>query len=149
MANLYGVANPNPLPVSAFTIGAINISCPAGVETNCCSIAANPTLSQGVYYPFVVGQLFVTLGATAPGALTVGARIGAGADFDQAGFTVVLLVAAGTIEWTVNLFGVGTILSYPTGALTLNVTLNPTGQPVTCLAGGTKVWGGFNRAPDQ
>lgn len=149
MANLYGTANPLAPPAFGQTIGGANVNCPASTETNVIAIATNPPISQGWYYPAVSAVLYVTFGATAPVNLNLGARIGAGADFGSAYYGQPLLVAAATVVAPLQFFGYPTILAYPTGPVSINISLNPTGQPVTCLFVGSYAYAWWQRAPDQ
>lgn len=149
MANLYGVANPLPLPQQGNTIGATDIACPAGVETNVIAIPSNVPISQGWYYPGIFAMLDVALGATAPSTLTFGARIGAGSDFSYFALNVAVLVANANLFVPFQLFGLSTILSYTTGPLTINISVTPTANPVTCRFSGSYAYCFWNRAPDQ
>jgi hypothetical protein len=148
-ANLYGVANPLPLPVFAGMIGATDIVCPAGAETNVIALPTNVPISQGIYYPAVSGVLWVTLGATPASQVTVGARIGAGADFFANAYNTIPLVASATIMIPFFGYGPSALLSYPTGPLTINISINPGAQAVTARAAGALAYGWWQRAPDQ
>jgi hypothetical protein len=149
VANLYGVATPNPLPVWVSTIGSANIACPAGVETNVVALAFNPALSSGWYYPNVWGLLGAQMGATAPSSCNIGLRLGNGADILAISVGSGLLVANGYWVYPVALAGFQLIMSNPYGANTFNVTLNPVGQAITASQNGTFLFGQWVRAPDQ
>lgn len=149
MANLYGVANPIALPAQANTIGAADVNCPAGTETNVIAIPTNVPISQGWYYPAVFAVLAISLGATPPTGVQLGARIGAGADFSYWAIYPGMLAASITLEQSFQLFGAGTILAYSTGPLTINISVNPTAQAVTARFSGSYAYAWWNRAPDQ
>jgi hypothetical protein len=148
-ANLYGVANPNPLPNAAGTIGGANVNCPAGVETNFCAITINPAVSPGWYYPAVFGTVAILLTATPSTFINWAARIGAGADFQIQSTATTMLVASATLTISLFLYGFATFVSNPFGANTFNVTANPGVNAFSVGLNGTLFYGQWVRAPDQ
>lgn len=148
-ANLYGTANPNPLPIGGVTIGSVNVAIPPGVETNFCSMSIPPAVSPGWYYPAVWGVANAVLGASAPTFINWGARIGAGADFATYGTYNPLLIANADITVTLFLYGPTTLISNPFGAFTFNVSANCGVNGFTVTFVGTQMLGQWLRAPDQ
>jgi hypothetical protein len=148
-ANLYGVANNVPLWVFAAPIGGADVACPAGVETNCIAAVVNPIISPGTYYAAAIGAITVTLGATVPTACAFGLKIGAGSDVIQVAPSTALFVASGTFVFPIPLYGINTLVQNPVGPTTFNVTCFPTAQPVTVKLGGSFVFAGWVRGPDQ
>lgn len=149
MANLYGIASPNPVPVGVNTIGGVDVACPAGSETNVLAILFNPPTVNGVYYPFIGGYLVISLGATPPTALQYNVRLGAGSDFIALAIGATLLVANANIIQPIYAPGTALIMNNPSGANTFNVSLTPTAQAVTVRTNGTIGFGQWVRATDQ
>ena len=148
MANLYGVATPNPLPAGAGTIGGVDVIVPGNVETNVIGIALPPAVSAGFYYPWVAPAIDILLGPTPPTQVTVGYRLGAGSDFASNGPPLAAMVGNATIYFSAYLAGASAIVSNPYTTITLFVTLYSFGQQITCKAG-SQAYGGWLRAPDQ
>lgn len=149
MANLYGVANPCIIPVAVGLIGGANINCPANTETN---IIASPPLiaiSAGYYYPMVWAYLGILIGATNPTNLVVSIRLGAGSDMDGAVIPPQQLVGNAFIVDTFPLVGSASQAAYTGAGSILNVTINPTAQPVTAELNPSRAVIALFRAPDQ
>jgi hypothetical protein len=149
MANLYGVANPNPLWAFATPIGGADVACPAGVETTFITVVINPTLNPGIYYAAAVGVVTTLLGAVAPTAITFGLRIGGGSDVIAIAPSFTSFVANTPFIFPLPLYGINALISNPIPPTTLNVTANPAAQGVTIKQGGSLVFAGWVRAPDQ
>ena len=149
MPNLYGVSNPIILPVQVGTVGGSNVTCNAGVETIVATSSPLVAISAGVYYPYIVGALLITTGATGPTGVTWAARIGAGADFLQVPMPGGMF---GPTQWIqVPIFAVGPAATVPwqgTGS-TLSVMLTATAQNITVQSLFTNLWMTLYRAPDQ
>lgn len=110
-----------------------DVACSAGVETNVLSITL-PAASPGLNLAILVDtMLSVLLGATAPSAMVVAMRVGAGADVDTYTFPPGGLVNSALLQLSPTLTAVFARGSYASGS-TLNVTVNPTGQAVTVKA---------------
>lgn len=149
MANLYGVANaPGPSVLNS-TIGGGNITCPPGVETNI--IASNPLIavSQGFFFAQVLGQVAINIGATPPTALTVGFRIGAGADFWAWSWPSQYLVANAELISPLVAFTVTSQTIWQGTGSIVNVSLNPTAQQVIAFTTISYAYFNLVRAPDQ
>jgi hypothetical protein len=149
VANLYGVAEPNPPPQNAFPIGGSNVVCPANVETNFTAIPLTPATSRGFYYPSAVGIITFTCGATPPGSVNWGVRIGAGADIFVLAQAPQTLIANAVLTVPLLAYCFATAIADPFGPTTLNITANPSGQPITVLQFGNMIYGSWVRAPDQ
>jgi len=149
VANLYGVASPNPVPAFGGSIGGVNVSCPAGVETNVIAISMPPAVSAGWYYPFCSMFLNISLGATPPTALFVSFRLGAGSDLTGLQVPGGWLVANANFLFSVWVSQAGVVVQNPYAAQIMNVTLNPAAQAVTLQTSGSGAIGGWLRAPDQ
>jgi hypothetical protein len=148
-SNLYGVANPNPAPTVAGTIGGANVNCPAATETNFCALTIPPAVSPGWYYPICFGTVAILLTATPSTFINWGARIGAGSDFSLQSTATTMLVANGVFTISLFLFGLTTLVSNPFGANTFNVTANPGTNAFSVGLNGTQFIGQWLRAPDQ
>lgn len=149
-ANLYGVAQPNPLPVIGSIIGGTNVVIPGtNVETNFFTIPVPPATAPGWYYPNVWGVVVVSLTATPPSFVNWGARIGAGSDFSVQATGNALLVASGNLELTLFLPGASTFVSNPFGATNFFVSAAAGANSFTVMQIGTWLLGQWVRAPDQ
>jgi hypothetical protein len=149
VANLYGVASPNPLPVGANIIGGADISCPSNTETNVVALTFNNPTVNGFYYPFFIGFLYYTLGGVVPTNIFVGYRLGAGADFVNAAVGITGAVASASYTQPIGIGCSTFIVNNPTGTNTFNISLNPSGQAITARVSGTFVQGWWVRATDQ
>jgi hypothetical protein len=146
MPNQYGTSN--PLPVPQFIYIASNTACPAGAETNVLS-ATLAAVSPGIYYPVMIGAIYITLGATAPSQILIGGRIGAGADFQQLGAPAEIFTPNLTYLQSFCMFGTPSDTIWRGAGATVNISLNPTGQAVTAASGGSYGQVFLFRAPDQ
>lgn len=146
MANLYGVANPGALP--QFVFNNATVPCPAGVETTVMSavLAAN---SGGFFFPFVVGAMAMTMGASVPTAVVIAGRIGGGSDFQGVGIAPQTFVASGTVLVPFALTGVPSQTAWAQPGSTLNITVAPTVNAVTCPINVCFAQVFLFRAPDQ
>lgn len=149
MANLYGVAEPNPLPGYLTTIGNNNISCPAGVETNIMSGSPPAILSNGWYYGSILTTIVIITGATALTALTANSRMNNGADIQFEPFSSIFWTAAFTGVQTFAFYWWGNLLLNPPATTTFQVSITPTTGSVTAGTLGTNAWIQWLRAPDQ
>lgn len=129
--SIWGVnqALPNPAIVTA----AADVSCPAGSETNVLSASITaPAPGQNLAMQSDIACV-IAIGATAPSAMTINARVGAGADYDSWTVPPALLVANANLSLAPSL--VGTFARNAlAGGPTINITVNPTGQAVTFKA---------------
>lgn len=135
---IWGVSDPIPIALVGQTVGAADVACPAGVETNVISFGGVTALSPGGYYPIIDLALAIVLGATPPTALVVAAKVGAGSDFDSFATAIGLLVALATLGVSPTLVGANSTVNYYPGVSTINITVLPTGQPVTCKFVGSR-----------
>jgi hypothetical protein len=148
MANLYGVANPLPLPVAYGPVGAADVTCPAGAETTVVTTGAVAAISNGFFYPVIQGVLFVVLGATAPSALQYAFKLGSGSDVVANQIEPGLLVALAELTLPIVLIGASSQNAWKGAGSTINVTLAPTGQAVTLKVTGSQLWVSLQRGPD-
>lgn len=148
-SNLYGNANPNPLPIIGGIIGGTNVVINPGAEQNFFSIAVPPAVSPGWYYPAVYGIVAFALTATPPTFLNWAGRIGAGSDFQVQATWNSMLVANANLEMTLLLYGYTTFVSNPFGATTFNVSATCGANAFTVISVGTTFYGQWLRAPDQ
>ena len=149
MANLYGVDNTVLTPNSAGLIGGADVFCPAGVETN---IIATPALiapSNGYFVPMLWLNVAITFAATPATNVSVGARIGAGADFDYYNLNAALIVANATIMLNGFLSGVAAQVPWFQPGSVVYVSLNPTAQAVNARVLGSRALYWLARAQDQ
>lgn len=146
MGNVYGIANPW-FQCVAYTPGGTT-NCPAGSETTIMTTGALVAPFPGDYYPIVWGLAIVTLGATAPSALTISARITGGSDFDSLGIQPLFLTNGATIQIPFFLVGANSPTAWVSPGSTIDITLFPTGQAVTKAATGNRYLFGLFRGPD-
>ena len=148
-ANLYGTANPNPLPTAVQTIGGVDVAIPPGVETNFAQLIIPPATSAGWYYPSIWGIASAVLSATPPSTLNFGARIGAGSDFSAYAVRTQLLTASAQFEITLFMVGYTTIIANPFTPTTMFVTATAGTNGFTVGVNGSVFLGQWLRAPDQ
>ena len=149
MANLYGVANPNPLPQSVATIGGTDIACPAGSETNIIQAApALPTV-PGVYYPMAQGWTTLSFGATPPTNVQMSLRVNNGSDLLPWTIWAGLLIANNNLIVPLMFYGYNLIVQNPTGVYNFQVGITPLAQAITARNGGTLFYVQWVRASDQ
>jgi hypothetical protein len=128
----------NPLKLTL----ASDTSCPAATATVVLDSGASPLIKAGAgggWFLTVETVLALVLGATPPTALTIAlSLVTAGANQDTYALPVGLLTANAVILATCTLLvpNSGTFW-YPTGD-EVQITVNPTGQAVTCKAVGTR-----------
>lgn len=145
--NLYGVSTPGFTGSIQLNIGVADVSCPSATETNVIAQALTAP-SSGNWYVVISGVLTITMGATAPSAIVIGARIGAASDFDSYGVGVGTLVNSATVGYPVLLASVANQANFFPGGSTFNVTVNPTGQTVTAKLTGSRLIYQLFRGPD-
>jgi hypothetical protein len=149
VANLYGVANPLMTCVGGSTIGLVDIVCNPGVETNVIDSGPLSSPSGGFFYPVVFFQAAMSNGATAPTGMTLGVRIGAGADFANIALAGLLNVA--NYNWFFSGMVAGPISQSvwtPPGSH-MFVSCSPQGTGVTWRSNGSYAQFFLFRAADQ
>lgn len=149
MANLYGVAQPNPPPGGNFTIGNVDIVCAAGAETNIISATAILPTAPGVYYPALWGYVSVLFGATVPTSLNFGFRLNGGADLTTFSTWSGTYVANESFIYPVFGYAYGNVFNYPIGTINIQLSANPAANPITVKFLGTLVFIQWQRATDQ
>ncbi len=146
MGNIWGVANPVPLPTIAGPSG--NVTLPVLTETTILSSAAIIAPYPGAYYPIVYCQLFVLLGAAPPTSLTFGFKLGAGADVDTAVVNPALLVANATIAFYGTMVGANSPTAWIGAGSVINVTGLVGGAVATAQVAGSRCLFALARGPD-
>ena len=129
--SIWGVNQSLPNP-SIVTAGS-DVACPAGSETNVLSAtitAATPGLNLALQSDIAC---VVVLGATPPTAMTINARVGAGADYDSWTVPPAVLTASANLHLAPSLLGNFARNALAAGSV-INITVNPTGQAVTFKA---------------
>lgn len=149
MANLYGVANAPAAAGSIYCIGSADINCPAGTETNVFDGGLSVAPSQGWFYPLAWVTCVISLGATAPSALAFALRVNNGADQFTIGANAALLVANTTTDYTYGFAGQSAQIPWMGTGGHIQISVNPTGQPVTLRYAGSMMTAMLLRAPDQ
>lgn len=149
MANVYGVANPNPIPTLSGTIGAADVAIPAGTETNFSSTPANLPTLPGWFYPAIYGNVTITFGATPPTLVNINCRLNNGADIESMVIHGGFYVANGSLLVPVNFQCQGTFVSNPSGTWNFQLSCTSASQGLTIRAAGTWLWCQWMRAPDQ
>lgn len=149
MPNLYGVASPNPTPQAAQTIGGIDVTCNAGVETNFVSFQTNYPTVPGVYYPVLWGWVNIAWGATVPTSFTLAMRINNGADLASEGIDTLLMIANERLCLPIGFQQAYIIYNYPFSGITLQMSGTSVGQSTIIRNLTTVIYGQFVRAPDQ
>jgi hypothetical protein len=149
VANLYGVANPNPLPNGFGTPGGTDVAVPAGVETNfVAGVAPLPNI-PGIFYPTMIGFFTITFGATPPTLVTIASRINNGADIQAWNIHGGFYVANGSLLCPCTFYDNNQVFSNPSGTMTFQVSCLSAAQPLTVRASSTLINMQWVRAPDQ
>jgi hypothetical protein len=145
--SIWGVARPGITP--AVLIPASDTSCPSATETTVITTSSALVAGfAGDFYPLIQGVLVILLGGTAPSALVIGARLGSAADFDSYTVEPALLTNSAELVIPLALVGVNSATAWsPTGAV-VNITVNPTGQTVTCKKVGSRAIITLGTGPD-
>lgn len=146
-ANLYGVANPSP-PLVVYSGGG-DLALTPGTETNVISSAAIVAPSGGWFYPVVWTTITVVYGATPPTLLTLGGRIGAGADFANVIFDGNTYAATTQQQYIYTLIGPASQVAWQGAGSIVNVTLLAATTSCTFRAFASRAAIGIFRAPDQ
>lgn len=145
-SNLYGVAN---APTLAILIPTANVACPAGVATTVGTITGIIAPSQGFFYPACWWLTDVTYGASVPGSVQFGFRIGTGSYLDASQLNPLTFVAGATSDATFCMFGPASSVPWQAPGATVNFTITPTAQAVQANGVAGRIWFALFRAPDQ
>lgn len=148
MANLYGVANSPGQPGQQLLIGGADVTCNAGVETN---VITSPLLvapSNGYFYAWASGMLTLVCGATPPTQVTIGIRIGAGADSMQIGINTVFLTASDFFMVPIGLFTPESQTPWQPPGSTVSIGITPLTGIVVARVQGSSVCLGLLRGTD-
>jgi hypothetical protein len=135
--NIYGVANPMPIPVGLQPGGDVTLT--AGVEINIATNATLKALIQGNYYCLAFCTIAILFGATAPTALVFAATLNGGSDADVIGMAPASMVANATYVYSFTLsFGLSDSTWWPT-APTIAITGKASTTAATAKSGGTRI----------
>lgn len=144
--NLYGVSQPG-FAFAPSTMGG-DQACPSGSETNCFANLQPTAPGSGNWYGVFSGIMTVLLGATAPTALIIGARIGALADFDNFTVAPALLVNNATLMIPFAFYTAANQANFFPASAAFNITLTPTAQAVTAKNVGSRIQIQLFHGPD-
>jgi hypothetical protein len=147
MGNVFGIDESLALPALYGTSGGTDVSCTSGSETTVITSGAINAVSNGDYYPMVLGVLSIVLGATAPSALVIAGRIGTATDFATFAVATGLLANNAELMIPVVLVGANSGSAWAGSGSTVNVTVKPTGQAVTCKGTGSQLTVALFRGP--
>lgn len=148
MANLYGVANSPGQPGQVTLIGGADVNCPAGSETN---ILTSPPLiapSNGYFYAWASGIITLVCGTTPPTAITVGIRVGAGADTMQFGINTSFLTASDFFMVPIGLFTPESTIPWQGAGSTVSIGITPVTGLCVARVQGSSVCIGLLRGID-
>lgn len=148
MPNLYGVANCPGQPGQLLTVGGADVTCNPGAETNVITSPALIAPSNGYFYAWGSGILSLAIGATAPTNISIGIRIGAGADSMGFNINSFLLVANTLLMVPIGLFTPESQIPWQGAGSTVSIGVNPTTQLVIARLQGTSVCLGLLRGTD-
>lgn len=146
MGNAWGTSMQSPLPAVYAPSG--DVTCNAGTETTCITTGAINALVPGDYYPLIWLVAAIYLGATAPSALVLAFKIGAGADVDTFTVDPGQLVNSAKIIIVCPLIGANSASAWVGSGSTINITANATGQAVTFKQVGSRAIVALLRGPD-
>ena len=146
MGNPYGCNLSVPLPALYAPSG--DVACPSGTETTVITTGALSATTAGLYYPYISGVLTVYLGATAPSALVIAFKIGAGAHVASFVVDPGQLVNSAKVVLPFVLVGANSGTAYGGAGSTINITLKGTGQDTTCKQVGSVAFVALQRGPD-
>lgn len=149
MPNLYGVQNQFGTPIYTNTIGGGNVTVPVGVETPVCDSGLIIAPSNGYFSPLWLGVLCVTMGATNPTTLVLGARIGAGADYAQLPVPANLFIAGANLQIPLVLGAFTSQSAFQPPGSHCYLTVVVTGQGVQVSQPYSSPYFWLTRGPDQ
>jgi hypothetical protein len=132
--SIWGVSNAFPLPRKVIPAGDVVLA--SGVETVIATVAALSAPRGGNAYPRCDLSLYVTLGAAAPSALVIAARVVGGADFDTFAVPPALLVNSATIYVSCFLIGTSARDVWQNPGQAIEITGKATAQAATALLSG-------------
>lgn len=148
MGNIYGVANPLPVAASYGCVGAADVTLTAGAEITFITTGAIAALGPGDYFPVIWGNLTCYLGATAPSAMVLAFKLGAGSDVATYTVDPGLLVNSAKIQVNFGFIGANSGTAWIGSGSTINITANCTGQAATAKNVGSFAIVELIRGPD-
>lgn len=128
----WGTAQEQYVLTNLATVGGADVAVPAATETTVITSGAIFQPVPGPYYPLVDITLAILLGATPPTAMVIAFKIGAGSDVATYTLPPAILVANATVLPGVTLAGLNSKAAWVSPGSTINITVNATGQAVTC-----------------
>jgi hypothetical protein len=146
VGTVYGVAQPLPLPAVYTPSG--DVTCNSSTETTCITTGAINAGNPFDYYPLIWGVATIYLGGTAPSALVLAFKIGAGSDVDTLTVDPGQLVNSAKLMIPFMLVGANSASAWSGAGSTINITANATGQAVTFKQVGSRAIVALLRGPD-
>jgi hypothetical protein len=148
MGNIYGVAAPNPLPASYGCVGAADVTLTAGAEVTFITTGAIAALNPGDYFPLIYGVLALAMGGSAPAAVVLAFKLGAGSDVATYTVPPAVLVASTTILIPFFFVGANSGSAWIGAGSTINLTANCTTNAGTAKNVGSYAIVALMRGPD-
>jgi hypothetical protein len=148
MGNVYGIASPLPLAAVYGCVAGADVTLTAGTEVTFITTGAISAPGPGDWYPIIWGVLVDYLGATAPSALVIAFKIGAGSDVVTYTVDPGQLVNSAKIVVPFFLVGTNSGSAWIGGGSTINITANGTGQASTAKNVGSWAAVMLARGPD-
>lgn len=121
------------LPNPSIATAASDVSCPSATETTVITVAGSGATPGLNVIAEISVSCVIVIGATAPSAMVIAAKVAGGSDFDTWTVPPALLTANAVLALGVVLEGIQS-RSTPGSGGAFNVTVNPTGQTVTFKA---------------
>jgi hypothetical protein len=112
-------------------VGAADVTLTSNTEVTFITTGAIVAADPGPYYPVIWLTAAILFGGTAPSALVVAFKIGAGSDVDTYTVPPALLVLSTTLLLSVCLVGTNSKTAWGGAGSTINITANGTGQAST------------------
>jgi hypothetical protein len=126
MANEYGIADSPYLASSFGCVSGADVTLTAGSEVTFITTGTIKANISADYYPLIIGNLALAMGGSAPTALVLAFKIGAGSDVVTFTVAPAVLVASTTINIPFCFVGANSGSAwFPTGS-TINITGNAT-----------------------
>ena len=145
---IWGVADPLPQPAVYGTVAAGDVSLALGVETTFITTGALSGLNPGPYFPQIWLTATIVLGATAPTALVIAFKLGAGSDVDTYTVEPGLLVNSAELAISVVLIGTNSLTAWQGAGSTINITGLASTHAATAKFVGSRAVVGLFRGPD-
>jgi hypothetical protein len=149
VANLYGVANAPGLPIFYNCIGAADVVCNAGAETNFIDTGLIVAPSLGYFYAMAWLAVVVSTGVGAPSSINFALRVNNGADQSNVGLNSAFLTPSTNSIFYYPLLGTPSQTVWQGGGAHVQLSASCTTNAITVRYPGTWCLIGLFRAPDQ